>query len=132
MSESQPPALPRLSRVTLLELAFWAVVATVCLVALVRAFTQDDGERIVFAGVLLLNAGVWLVRTWWSRPNGSGAVASPPHALAPPRLWVAGGILLVVGLAALFAGPARLGWALLGLAVLFVLPLAMEDRRRRR
>jgi len=113
-------------------LAFWAVLAAVFLAALVRAFAEDDGERIVLAGALFCNAGVWLVRAWWSRRDGSGPVASRSPALAPPRLWVAGGILLAAGSVALFAGPARLGWALLGLAALFVLPLAMEDHRRRR
>jgi hypothetical protein len=124
--------LQRLDRASRLGLAFWAVLVVVFVAALIRAVVRDDGERSFFAAFFFLNACFWLVRSWWSRRDVNGQARSPSPALAPPRLWMAGGILLSAGSAALLAGFAWLGFALLGVAVSFVLPLAMEDRRRRR
>ena len=132
MSQGRPLAeLRGLSRKSQWELAFWAVLVVVFLVGLVRAVAQDDGELLFVAGTFFLTSSGWLVRTWWARHDASGQVACTPRALAPPRLWIAAGLLLSVGSVVLLTGPALLGIALIFTAAVGVLPLALEDRRRR-
>ena len=132
MPEERPVAqLWRMSRGSRWDLAFWAVLVVFQLVALVRAVARDDAERMFLAGAFMLTAAFWLVRTWWSRRDDDGQAASPSPALTPPRLWIAGGSLLLAGLIALPLGSARLGAVLVGLAVFLVLPLALDDHRRR-
>jgi hypothetical protein len=88
------------------------------LLAVVRAVVNDDGYWIYVSGLLLLTSGVWLVRTWWARRDASGRVAEPPSSrrLAPPRLWIATEILMLVGLVVLLVGPAWLGLTMLVVA----------------
>lgn len=56
----------------------------------------------------------------------------PPARAAPRRLWILTAVSMSIGLVLLFVGPAWLGLTMLVVPAFGLLPLALEDRRRRR